>query len=110
MDSTFFNVVFIAPVIPPLHDEPNPMADTRKIEASLKDRGTVTSAESSFVEFSSRTEDTSTREPPFCTGSSGDMSLELLLGGMLGSSVVQSGEIFKQQYLLLLTPGDSSSL
>ena len=63
---TFFKVVFIAPVIPPLQEEPNPIAETRRIEASLKVRGTVISAESPFVGSKSGTEDISTPDSPFC--------------------------------------------
>jgi hypothetical protein len=55
--------------IPPLHEEPNPIADTRIMEASLKDRGTVTSVVPLFVELSIGIEDTSTSASFFCGAS-----------------------------------------
>jgi hypothetical protein len=89
--NTFLSVVFIAPVMPPLHEEPNPIAETSRIEASLKDRGTVTSVESSFVDPSAGIEDTSTSELPFCPWLSADISFELLSEETLGLSIIQTG-------------------
>jgi hypothetical protein len=87
---TFLSVVFIAPVMPPLHEEPNPIAETSRIEASLKDRGTVTSVESSFVDPSAGIEETSTPQFPFCSWLSADISFELLSEETLGLSIVQT--------------------
>jgi hypothetical protein len=50
--------VFITPVIPLLHAEPKPIADTRTMDASLNDRGTVTRYEFLFPSSPS-VEDTS---------------------------------------------------
>lgn len=89
--------------MPPLHEEPNPIAETSRIEASLKDRGTVTSLEFSFVDPSARIEDTSTPEYPFCTWLSADISFELLTEETLGLSIVQTDTrtiFFKKGYLL----------
>ena len=41
MSSSFFNVDFMAPVIPELQLEPNPINDTNKIEVSFQDKGTA---------------------------------------------------------------------
>ena len=57
------------------------------MDVSLKDKGTVTSVESSCPDPSVGIEETSTPEFPFCVGSMG-RSFELLLEGGFGSPIV----------------------
>lgn len=83
IEQTFFKVTFIAPVMPLLHDDPNPMAETIIIDSILKLNGTSNKDDALLAESSKLGSVCTEEYSPFKAGTSttvimSDTSLERL--------------------------------